>query len=187
VSDTCTVKGVAFHTFFQALTELRGRHATDLTRAALPPALEERLRLGGIARVGQYPLDSYSELHAAAQRALSGGESLARAIGRTAADIDTRGLLRFVLGLTSTDLLMRHAGKVWSSFVRGSRVSVRQAEARHYVVDFEGLEGASELLFAELEGSIERLVERTGARQARVTRKVDPSGSSARYFVAWGE
>ena len=176
---------MAFHTFFQALTELRGRAAVDLTHAALPAELSERLRLGRVLRVGYYPLAQYSELHAAAQRALRGGAALARDIGRKATEHDTRGLLRFVLGLTSTELLMRHAGKVWSSFARGSRVSAQQVEPRHYRVAFEGLDGASELVFVELEGAIERLIELTGARQAQVRRHAGEDGSSVVFSASW--
>jgi len=184
---TCEVKGVAFHTFFQALTDVRGAAAADLAQAELPPELRQRLRHGGISRVGHYPMAEYSELHAAAQRALRGGEPLARAIGKAATDIDTRGLLRFVLGLTSTDLLLRHAGKVWSSFARGSSVGVQQLAPRRYAVAFDGLEGASRLVFTELEGAIERLVERTGARQPEVRREGDGETESAsvRFQVSW--
>jgi hypothetical protein len=184
-ADACEVKGVAFHTFFQALSAVRGSAAVELAREELPPELRERLRLGGISRVGYYPMAEYSELHAAAHRALRGGEPLARAIGKAATDIDTRGLLRFVLSLTSADLLLRHAGKVWSSFARGSRVSVQQLGSKRYRVAFEGFAGASELVFVELEGAIERLIERTGARHPEVGREPGSEGSSVRYLVAW--
>lgn len=185
MSETCEVKGVAFHTFLQALTELRGSAAADLTRAALPEGLRDRLRLGAILRVGYYPLAEYAELHAAAHRALSRGQALAREIGAKATEIDTRGLLRFVLGLTSTELLMRHAGKVWSSFARGSRVSVEQVEPRRYVIRFDGLHGVSELVCVELEGAIERLVELTGARHPAVRRHAGSAGSGAAFWVSW--
>lgn len=181
----CAVKGVAFHTFFQALSDVRGGDAAELVREQLPPELRERLRLGGISRVGHYPMAEYAELHAAAQRALRGGEALARAIGKAATDIDTRGLLRFVLSLTSTDLLLRHAGKVWSSFARGSRVSVQQLGRNRYRVEFDGLTGASELVFVELEGAIERLVERTGARHPEVGREPGSGDGNVRYLVGW--
>jgi hypothetical protein len=185
VSETCEVKGVAFHTFLRALTELRGEAAAELTRAALPEGLRARLRLGAILRVGYYPLAEYAELHAAANRALSRGHVLAREIGTRATEIDTRGLLRFVLGLTSTDLLMRHASRVWSSFARGSSVSVEQVEPRRYVVRFDGLHGASELVCVELEGAIERLVELTGARRPAVRRHASGAGSAAAFWVSW--
>lgn len=181
----CEVKGVAFHTFLQALADVRGSAAADLAQAALPTALRDRLRLGGVSRVGYYPMAEYAELHAATHRALRGGEPLARAIGKAATDIDTRGLLRFVLGLTSPDLLLRHAGKVWASFARGSQVSVEQLAPRRHVVSFEGLTGATELVCIELEGAIERLVERTGARVPEVRRELDSDPSHVRFRVSW--
>jgi hypothetical protein len=177
---------VAFHTFFMALTELRGSGAAELTRAALPEELRERLRLGAILRVGYYPLAEYAELHDAAFRALHRGAGLARQIGTKATEIDTRGLLRFVLGLTSTELLMRHAGRVWSSFARGSRVTAEPLEPRRYVVRFEGLHGVSELVCVELEGAIERLVELTGARYPAVSRHAGSAGENVAFSVSWG-
>jgi hypothetical protein len=184
-AGACEVKGVAFHTFFQALGDVRGSAAAELARGELPPELRERLRLGGISRVGYYPMAEYAELHAATQRALRGGEPLARAIGKAATDIDTRGLLRFVLSLTSADLLLRHAGKVWSSFARGSHVSVKQLGSKRYRVAFDGFDGASRLVFVELEGAIERLIERTGARQPEVAREPGSEDSCVRYLVSW--
>jgi hypothetical protein len=176
---------VAFHTFFQALSDVRGSAAAEQARAELPPELRDRFRLGGISRVGYYPMSEYAELHAAAQRALRGGETLARAIGGAATDIDTRGLLRFVLSLTSTELLLRHAGKVWSSFARGSRITVQHSAPKRYTVEFDGLDGATPCVFVELEGAIERLIERTGARSPSVCRDPDAEGVSVRYRVSW--
>lgn len=185
VGQACEVKGVAFHTFLQALSELRGSAASELTQAALPEGLRDRLRSGAILRVGHYPLAEYAELHAAANRALQRGPALAREIGAKATEIDTRGLLRFVVRLTSADLLMRHAGRVWSSFARGSQVSVQQLEPRRYVVRFEGLHGVSELVCVELEGAIERLVELTGARDPEVRRLADSAGATVSFRVSW--
>lgn len=181
----CEIKGVAFHTFFQAVGELRGDAAVALTRAELAPELREKLRLGAISRVGYYPLETYGELHAAAQRALHGGEAFARDIGRKTAEIDTRGLLRFVLGLTSTDLLVRHADKVWASFARGARVHAEKLHPRRYSVRFDGFWQASELVLTELEGALATLVERTGAVDPVVRHSRDRDGATVNYIVEW--
>jgi len=185
VGGPCEIKGVAFHTFFQALAELRGDVAVERTRAQLAPALREQMRLGAIARVGYYPLATYTELHAAAQRALHGGEAFARDIGRKTAEIDTRGLLRFVLGLTSTDLLVRHADKVWASFARGARVRAERLHERRYSVKFDGFGEASELVLTELEGALATLVERTGATDPVVRHSRDSDGTTVSYIVEW--
>jgi hypothetical protein len=185
VGGPCEIKGVAFHTFFQAVGELRGAVSVERTRAAVAPELREQLRLGAIARVGYYPLATYGELHAAAHRALHGGEAFARDIGRKTAEIDTRGLLRFVLGLTSTDLLVRHADKVWSSFARGSRVRAEKLHDRRYSVKFDGFWEASELVLTELEGALATLVERTGAVDPIVRHARDGDGATVSYIVEW--
>jgi Protein of unknown function (DUF2378) len=185
VGGPCEIKGVAFHTFFQAVGELRGEAAVARTRAELAPELREKLRLGAISRVGYYPLATYGELHAAAQRALHGGEAFARDLGRKTAEIDTRGLLRFVVGLTSTDLLVRHADKVWASFARGARVHAEKLHPRRYSVRFDGFWEASELVLTELEGALATLVERTGATDPVVRHSRDREGATVNYIVEW--
>jgi hypothetical protein len=185
VGGPCEIKGVAFHTFFQAVAELWGDESAVRTRAQLAPELREQLRLGAITRVGYYPLDTYTELHAAAQRALHGGEAFAREIGRKTAEIDTRGLLRFVLGLTSTDLLVRHADKVWGSFARGARVRAEKLHDRRYSVKFDGFWQASDLVLAEMEGALATLVERTGAVDPVVRHVRDRDGTTVSYIVEW--
>lgn len=185
VGGPCEIRGVAFHTFFQAVGELRGDAAVERTRAAVVPQLREQLRLGAITRVGYYPLQTYGELHAAAQRALQGGEAFAREIGRKTAEIDTRGLLRFVLGLTSTDLLVRHADKVWASFARGARVRAERLHPRRYSVKFDGFWEASQLVLTELEGSLAALVERTGAVDPVVRHSRDRDGATVSYIIEW--
>jgi len=185
VGGPCEIRGVAFHTFFLAVAELRGAKAAESTRAQIPAELREQLRLGAISRVGYYPLHTYSELHTAAQRALRGGEAFARDIGRKTAEIDTRGLLRFVLGLTNTDLLVRHADKVWASFARGARVRAEKLYERRYSVKFEGFWDASELVLFELEGALATLVERTGATHPVIRHVRDDDGTTVSYIVEW--
>ena len=185
VGAPCEIRGVAFHTFFQAVAELRGDAAADRARSALAPELREQMRLGAITRVGYYPLAAYTELHAAAQRELRGGEAFAREIGRKTAEIDTRGLLRFVLGFTSTDLLVRHADKVWASFARGARVRAEKLQERCYSVKFDGFWQASELVLTELEGALATLVVQTGAVDPAVRHSRDSDGSTVSYIVEW--
>lgn len=185
VGGPCEIRGVAFHTFLLAVAELRGERAVESTRAQVPPELREQLRLGAISRVGYYPLQTYAELHAAAQRALRGGEAFARDIGRKTAEIDTRGLLRFVLGFATTDLLVRHADKVWASFARGARVRAEKLRERRYSVKFEGFWEAPELVLVELEGALATLVERTGAVDPLVRHSRDPDGATVSYSVEW--
>jgi hypothetical protein len=182
---TLEMRGAAFLTFFDAVRELRGPATEAAVRAGLPVGPRERLERGAITRVGWYPLADYTELHAAFDRTARGGEALARQLGRVSTDLDTRGLLRYVLAIASPDLLMRHAPLVFSSYVRGDGVTPEKKGPGRYVVRWQGLDGASALVNAELEGGTAFLVEKTGGRDVAVER-VAPSGPSEHAFeVRW--
>jgi len=159
----------------------------ELTRAKMREEWNQRWNFGGISRVGYYPLAEYSDVHAAADAALGGGAAFARELGSKATEIDTRGVLRFVLGVTSASLLLRYADKVWSSYARGATVVVENRAPEGYDIEFQNMTGASELVFAEIEGSIEMLLARTGARVEVTRRRLGNAPASARYFVSWKE
>jgi hypothetical protein len=182
---TVEMRGTAFVTFFQALRELRGPSTELDVRAALPPPLRDRLERGAITRVGWYPLSDYTELHAASERVIAGGQPFARQLGRITTEIDTRGLIRYVLAIASPDLLMRHAPLVFSSYVRGATVRPEKRGAGHYRVHWEGLTGASALVNAELEGGTSFLIERTGGRDVLVEPVAADPTSVYAFDVRW--
>lgn len=179
------VKGSSIFTYLEALKELRGDAAVKATLAELREPLSQQLQFGAISRVGWYPVEAYTELHSATHRALKGGEPLARDIGRKSTELDTQGLLRFLLGISSTDLLLRHAPRVWATYWRNIPLQTEQREPGRCVIRLEDMVGASELVFADIEGGIEMLLSLTNAQEVLVRRRKPNVQWSAAYIVTW--
>jgi hypothetical protein len=180
------MKGVAFHSLLAAVRELHGEATRTRVVAALPTERRELIERGGVSRLGWYPLPHYSELHDAVQTTLGGGEATARALGRAATELDMRGVLRFVLGLASPDLLMRHSERVFGAYVRGGTVSATLRSKDLYEISLVGLYGANRYVLAELEAGVALVLERTGARGVSVRRRsLADDCSSATLVATW--
>jgi len=179
------VRGAAFLTFLEALRVLRGPATEAAVRAALPDGLREKLASGVLTRVGWYPLSDYSSLHTVTDAVLHGGVDFARQLGRTTTEIDTRGLIRYVLAMASPDLLMRYASKVFSSYVRGATVTSKTLGPRHYELHWKGLVGATNLVHVEMEGGAAFLAERVGAKHVRVEAAVAQSRPEHSFVIRW--
>jgi hypothetical protein len=182
---TVEIRGTAFVTFFEAIRELRGPATEAAVRAALAVELRERFERGAITRIGWYALSDYAALHAASERVIGGGPTFARQLGRTSTEIDTRGLIRYVLAIASPDLLMRHAQLVFSSYVRGCAVRPEKLGPGHYRLHWEGMTGVSALVNAELEGGTAYLVERTGGRDVLLEPAPTHEAGSHAFDVRW--
>lgn len=183
---TVEMRGAAFLTFLEALKTLRGPATEGAVRAALPDDVREKLASGVLTRVGWYPLSEYAALHTATDAVVRGGTEFARLLGRTTTEIDTRGLIRYVLAIASPDLLMRHAAKVFSSYVRGGAVVTSRALGpRHYELQWEGLVGATNLVHVETQGGAAFLIERTGGKNVRVEAAPAQSRPEHAFSIRW--
>lgn len=182
---TVEMRGAAFLTFLEALRALRGPATEGAVRAALPDALREKLASGVLTRVGWYPLAEYSALHTATDAVVHGGTDFARLLGRTTTEIDTRGLIRYVLAIASPDLLMRHASKVFSSYVRGATVVSKALGPHHYELQWEGLVGATNLVHIEMQGGAAFLIERTGGKNVQIEAAPALSRPEHTFAIRW--
>jgi hypothetical protein len=180
MSSAVQMKGAGFHSMVAALGELDGEEARDRVVAALPEPIGPAFRSGALTRVGWYPIGHYGLLHEVIQQTLGGGERRARDLGAKSTEIDTRGLLRYMLAITTPGLLVRHANRVFGSYIRGAAVRTEKQSANGYDVVFPNMTGVSRLVFAEWEGGISYLLELAGARGVSVRRRAplpDESGT----------
>jgi hypothetical protein len=170
---TVEMKGAGFHSMMAAVAELEGKAAHDRVVEALPEPIGAAFRRAELTRVGWYPIAQYGLLHDAIQRTVGGGENRARELGRKSTEIDTRGLLRYMLAITTPGLLVRHANRVFGSYIRGAEVSAEKRSAAIYDVNFRNMIGVSRFILAEWEGGISFLLELAGATGVSV-RRVSP-------------
>ncbi len=179
------MRGAAFLSFFQGVTELRGVTTSNAVRDALPAPLRERVVSGAISRVGWYPMEDYATLHAVCAEVTGGGDAFATALGRVTTDHDTRGLLRYVLAFTSPDLLLRYGDKVFGSYVRGASMQVERLAPQHHVIRWSQFRGATRLVHAEWRGGVAFLLERCGGRDVVVTARESVDPAAATFEVRW--
>ncbi len=164
------MKGAAFYSMLEAIEEIDGKEGLSAVLNALPEQLGSALRDRSMSRVGWYPIEEYSLLHDAIQAALGGGDLKARELGRRSTEIDTRGLLRYVLAIPSPALLIKHANRVFGSYIRGGVVTATRRNPGAYDLAFSNMGTASRYILAEWEGGIALLLERAGAKNVRVRR-----------------
>lgn len=178
------LKGTAFPAFFTALRTLRGKDAEQRVIAELPDALRQLLQRNAIARVGWYPLRDYAAVHATTARVLGTDETFARQIGIESTKHDITGVLRFVLSMTSPDLLVRHSNLVFSSYFRGPTFSIDELGPHRYRITFEGTEGLTRLVAFDIAAGTQFLLENTGAQgvEVKVVGATDPTLA---FVAAW--
>ncbi len=180
------IRGATFSSFLECLAELRGQASMVGVRSALPRRLQEDLERGALTRVGWYPLADFTELHAACDRVLAGGEPFAHRLGRTTMDRETRGLVRYVLVLTSPELLMRHSHRVVTTFLRGVTPRLDLLEPGRCELGLEGMAEGSPLVFSGIAGGMELLLERAGARGVTVAWRASAGRGRVVFDAQWG-
>lgn len=162
------MRGALFLSFFDVLEEMRDAQTAARVKGALPAALRERIERGGVTRIGWYPLSDFASLHAACDAVIGGGEAFAFEVGQVGLDRDLRGFLRFILSITSPELLTRYSDKILTTYLRGASGAVEERGRGHSTVRFEGLEEATPLVCAGWAGGIHRMLEHCGAKDVHV-------------------
>ncbi len=170
MSTQLEMKGAAFHSMLDAIEELDGKDARERVIAALSEPLGTAVRSAALTRVGWYPIEDYNLLHEAIQATLGGGDRKARELGRKSTEIDTRGLLRYVLAITTPSLLVRHANRVFGSYIRGGTITATKRQPGMFDLAFTNMTSATRYLFPEWEGGIGLLLELSGATNVNVRR-----------------
>lgn len=170
MSTTVEMKGAGFHSMIAAVGELDGDDARARVIEAMPAPIGPAFRSGALTRVGWYPIAQYDLLHQAIQTTVGGGERKAHELGRKSTEIDTRGLLRYMLAITTPGLLVRHAGRVFGSYIRGADVRAHRSPDGSYDVDFHHVKDVSRFILSEWEGGIGYLLEIAGATGVTVRR-----------------
>ncbi len=177
------MRGASFISMLESIEELRGSAIARRVVEEFPTTLRTQVESGAITRVGWYPMRDFAALHAACDRVVGGGEPFAFELGRVGTDRDLRGLLRFILSITSPDLLTRHADKIMLAYVRGVTGRVERHTPTHSSIFFEGLVGANRLVHAGWAGGIHRMIERCGGEDVSVERQA--RGDDVTFEIRW--
>lgn len=137
--------------------------------ARLPTELRERIDRGELTRMGFFPVGQYELMHEALQGTLGGGLARARSLGRRTTEINLKGIVRFVLGFGSPELLVRYADRVFRSYFRGAEIVHREVAPRRHRFRWGGFAEAGPYTRAECVGGVAYLLDACGGQGVTVT------------------
>ncbi len=181
------VRGAMFLSTLIAVRATRGSEAEAAARGALPPALADALRQGRIARDDWYPVSDVAAMHTAIDSVFGGGEEYAEELGRAATEHDLVGFLGFILSVTSPQLLVRYGDLALRAYFQGVRFETTMLRANHYRLESHGMVGANRLMHATFSAGTCLLLGRTGARNARISRREMTSAGDCLTEFSWDE
>ena len=156
------VKGQALVAFERTLLELKGDGAMAPLVPELPKELVQAIGSREILPMGWYPIEWFSALHTAGQRAY--GATISREIGRAATRHDVTTLYRFILRFMSPDTLVSQMSRILRMVVDSGEVVVEKKESGSALVKFSGCHGSNRGTWDDMLGSIEVLIELCGGR-----------------------
>lgn len=168
-----------FHSLLVAVRSTRGSEAEDQIRRKLPPGLATT------TREGWYPIGNLTAVHALIDETFGGGEEYAAQLGRAATEHDLSGLLGFILSITSPHMLVRYCDIALRLFFRDIGFEVTKLAANQFRLEMKGI-GASRLVHAAFGSGSCLLLQRTGARDPRVSR-IEVKDADCILEFSWDE
>lgn len=156
-------RGAMFHSLLVAVRSTRGSEAEARIRRSLPPSLAEA------TREGWYPIADLAAVHTLIDESFGGGEECAEKLGRAATEHDLSGLLGFILSITSPHMLVRYCDIALRIFFRDIGFETTKLAANQFRLEMKGI-GANRLMHAAFASGTCLLLQRTGARDPRVSR-----------------
>ena len=97
------------------------------------------------------------------------------------------GFLGFILSVTSPQLLVRYGDLALRAYFQGVRFETTMLGANHYRLESHGMVGANRLMHATFSAGTCLLLGRTGARNARISRREMTSAGDCLTEFSWDE
>jgi hypothetical protein len=168
VSSELQVKGLAFRSTLAGLRRLRGEAAATAVLAALPGALGESARFGGLSASSWYPISFYRELLATIRRVTRASPELLRAVGREASYDDFRGVYRVIAFVLSPQRLINQAPRAWSLYFDSGSLEVLEAREGMASARYFECVGFDRNVWERAMGGSEGLIEVCGGKNVRL-------------------
>ena len=180
-------KGANFTGILRALEKRLGSEAHARVMAQLPADVAGALNHGQILTVGWYPVTWYAELHAAIDRALGRGTTLARALGHDATLLDFSTVHRLLAAMLSAETVFGQTHRIMSLYWKGGTVERLALSRGHARVRFENWFGFSALVWEDIIGSTAGILTFCGARNIRCRPNVAlDDAHTLELDVRWG-
>lgn len=158
---------------------------TELVLAQLSDELRSSLKFGQLLAMGWYPASWYAELHRAIDQVTQGGPVLARALGRTATLTDFNGLHRFLASVLTVETVFGQAPRLMALYWKGGTIEWLELARGRGSLRFTHWVGFTRLIWEDLMGSMEGILEFCGAKQIRCRTPHEMTGDTVVVEVRW--
>lgn len=186
-----SAKGSNFIGLLRALEALQGPDARDRLLAELPPEVATPIRLGQIVMMGWYPVEWYAELHAALDRCFHEGPSLARKLSHHATTMDIGSIHRFIVSMLSVETVFGQTHRLMGLYWRGGRIERQEITKGRARMRFSDWTGFSVLIWEDIMGGIEAVLDSCGAKNGRVraanSRPLTDATDTLEMEVRWSD
>jgi hypothetical protein len=161
-------KGSNFIGLLRALEVLEGPGARDRVLEQLPSAVATAIRDGQVVMMGWYPVEWYAELHAAVDRSFHHGPGLARKLSHHATAMDIGSIHRFIANMLSVETVFGQTHRLMALYWKGGKIERQEITKGRARMRFSGWSGFTVLIWEDIMGGIEAVLETCGARNGRV-------------------
>ncbi len=182
------VKGVAFRATMRALADVRGDDALNRSIARCRREVRDALRYQQVVVGGWYPISWYRELLAAIVEGEGGRKGIARELGRRGIELDLNGVYRTLFKLMKPGTLVSFFKLLFPRYYAHGRLTV-EAESKGFLrVAVRDCRGFDHLMYLDLLGATERMIELTGVKnpRCRITSGGADHGETVVMEGTWG-
>lgn len=184
-AQSVLIKGVAFEGVLQAFEDVRGPAFLQSVKEALPKAVHDAVKFGGINSTGWYPIEWYRDLYGTGVT-LSKQPDFAKEIGRVSLEREMRGIYRAMLRVLTIEFLVKRGAGLFAQYFQGATATAKITGEKVGEVTFSGCFGFDRNVWLDQEGSLERLLTLAGAKSAESrTTKLDPEHGQALIMCSW--
>jgi len=119
---TVEIKGHHLRATQSLIGELWGAEVAESLATLYTERFRRSLQSGALVSSGWYPISWLSEIYEGLAQLLPNEPDVPERIGRASAENDLTGIYRFILKLTSPELIARHFDKLVAAYLRGGTV-----------------------------------------------------------------
>lgn len=180
------VKGLAFRSVLQAVSSLKNEAVLAEVYRALPPKLSESLQVTLAA--SWYPIEDYVALWNAIQATTGYRPDFPRLVGKKCVEQDLKVVHKLAFAALSVPTVMGISARLFGTYYNTGRCRSSMNGARTIRVEFEGCDGFSQNMWAELRGASECFAEKASRRPANSQIVVGGGDRDSTFVldVSWG-
>ncbi|HEX5661624.1 MAG TPA: hypothetical protein VFX59_30750 [Polyangiales bacterium] len=165
MSQESQTKGSNFIGLLKAVVKLHGPPARDDVIKNLSGELADAIEHETLLAMSWYPARWYAALHTAVDAALAGGPEFARTLGRTTTQDDFTKLHRLVVSMLRPETVFGQAPRIVGLYFRGGKIELLEIGPGRARVRFAGWPDFNRLVWEDLLGSIEGILDVCGAKK----------------------